>query len=676
MQIKFPQLQIHLSDSNKFGAKAETNFTNKSKIRITGDQHGNQLRLMTELIDSNVISLEQHLYEELLQLYTIHPHEITLKNKTRIQLILASLIPGENANITNLFLGDLITDRWPVCDFFMLEFLKNLTRCLNTAEGKYCITFSNHDALFIEVMETGRTQFRHPYTYSEFKDYNNYQALRSCYKSLDNLDILIKKGIVSKKEIVELYETYYLPNVMAISYVYDPENQQLGICSHAPIGLNTIEDLAKAFQVPYSENVSGLMACLDDINSQFLGLLKEQKLSLVLKSNTKHPLNEIIFNRDYSNLRFSEQLQHTETSSIWDLIFIHGHESSPNGRPPVNIRNLDCLFAKAPSLRDVPYTYLTLSNYVIKHPSLLKPNHDFAKTIALSSLEHFKKIEVITHSQYELLEKLEDLLDTEQFEPNKLMDCLSICSEILEQFFQGEQFSSQDHSWKFPSYVERADYFLKISEYFWIIGNKYYKDLNMEQLNSLSSLLRKLIFLRNDYRIIEDKEPDKKLHDSGLNTIFFTISELIEGLDILIELEENDSYKFLMPFVNICVELIELFPAIEYFELESQEDYFFSYQDAVEHLPEIAEKLRDLEKRENTNLETQDKLKISEVLKEIERLDTQFNPNLELEKAVADCLVEPVESPITTYPGTFFANTDAPETSTQPGSPKPPSSEL
>ena len=301
-----------------------------SKNQLTiGDLHGNALKLIYFLIRQNVIILDEKIYPELVRIYQQPVQSLTKADLDSFDKIIASIsaLPVGTVRL----IGDELCDRGSN-DYFTLKILERLTELKVPVE----ILISNHSIDFIDQYETQ----------------DDFIPARLTYEhslSMSNLQELITKGLVLRSTIDALVSNNINPNLKALSYTLDKDNNKITIYSHAGIDLSVIASLAKKLNIDYChDSIEHLAQTIDLINA---------KISLHLRNNTLHTLylhkdmmqgymSGYSLDRTKSPLEFimwnracSELARPTKHERGYGLDFIHGHDL--NDRSDKNIFNLD-----------------------------------------------------------------------------------------------------------------------------------------------------------------------------------------------------------------------------------------------------------------------------------------------------------------------------------------------
>lgn len=237
-----------------------------SDTRVSvGDLHGNALKLIYILIKEGFLSLGKEDYEKLCAIYSKESKTnftscLTQADITTFEDILSSAVCSNQRALT--LIGDVLCDRG-ANDYLTLLVLKKLS----DSNVDVDIMLSNHDSQFIRDYELNST-----FT-------GKCELARGQGVSLERMNSLINRGVVSDKAVRDLVALSYLPMVKAISYIVSPDKKNILISTHAPVGLEVVEKLATKFGLPYNEDtIDGLIGTIDAINANILTLLQRKKL--------------------------------------------------------------------------------------------------------------------------------------------------------------------------------------------------------------------------------------------------------------------------------------------------------------------------------------------------------------------------------------------------------------
>lgn len=225
-----------------------------------GDLHGNALKLIYFLIQQNVLDINEANYNKLVTLYKKDTDALTKGDLALFNQILNQV--KLNAVGTIRLIGDELADRGSN-DYFTLKVLERLGRAGVHTE----VLLSNHSTEFLEAYQVGNPN----YEFDKSKKLHRDDA-----KSFYNLGLLVEKGLVDQKEINKIVERHYKPNLKAISYTVDDkiDPPSITLYTHAPVGLETIRELAKQYQVDLNEKIeshlSSFCHAIDEINDRIM----------------------------------------------------------------------------------------------------------------------------------------------------------------------------------------------------------------------------------------------------------------------------------------------------------------------------------------------------------------------------------------------------------------------
>lgn len=326
-----------------------TGKTDLSSQITIGDLHGNAIKLMFMLVKHGIVSnLSKHDYNRLVSIYKMDTQDLTKERLDEFNHIL-SKINVDNHILVRL-IGDELADRGSN-DYFTLKILEKLNKHKVAVE----IMVSNHSIEFIEACE--KQDHFHPPMLSQ----------SAHAPSMEQLQILVDRGLVAREEILAIAEQHYKPTLKAISYSLSADKNDINIYSHAGIGLNTIRSLAQKLNVVYQDaSASELALTIDSINEQFQKHVQSNSLHTLYTREKMYqgysgycdlsdaPFEFIMWNRLYHHI------DRPAVYSGYHINFVHGHDSSD---PTVNnIYNLDNALGKSQRMNRGIYTVLHSRN--------------------------------------------------------------------------------------------------------------------------------------------------------------------------------------------------------------------------------------------------------------------------------------------------------------------------
>lgn len=324
----------------------ETITSLKSGEQLTiGDLHANALKFIYILVQKGIMKIDKDNYKKLVSTYEkfetlcnaiatrrvsfdksgrkkpFGKEVLTENEKTRLaryagqfSAILESTTFTSHKNLVRL-IGDEVCDR-SGSDAFVLMILQKL----NVAKIPVNILSSNHGNEFLQAFENDFKCFKSKRVHMYGQD-----------SSLVNLGLLVEADVITKDKLIELVKTVYLPTLRLIDYSIDKENNRITLYTHAPVGLETIEALAKKFKVAYSdESVTSLADTIEKINCAFAYKVATKKVcefsdinaidkTQITDIDTDHPLVRVMWHRGYKDCDLPT------TKNGYKLHYVHGH---------------------------------------------------------------------------------------------------------------------------------------------------------------------------------------------------------------------------------------------------------------------------------------------------------------------------------------------------------------
>jgi hypothetical protein len=249
-------------------------------------------------------------------------------------------IECKNKKTSVRLIGDELADRGNN-DYFTLKILQKLHERGVGLE----ILLSNHSAEFIKAYEI-----------QQLNSHNKFvsQNLDSRFiTSMINLQILIDKKLIDKKEVFSIYQTVYKPNLKLISYTLHSKNKAIVLYTHAPAGLEAVKLIASELDTDYKDGkLAELTETIDKINNEFQEkYVQENNIRDLLE--IENPVYTFIWNREYKILERPEQ------KSGYKLSFVHGHDSREPSQK--NFYNLDTDLGKCRNCNIGKYTVFRIT---------------------------------------------------------------------------------------------------------------------------------------------------------------------------------------------------------------------------------------------------------------------------------------------------------------------------
>lgn len=334
------------ADLDKFPAV----LPERAKHISIGDLHGNTLKFIYTLIEEGVLSFDESRYEEIKDIYSTPVNELIKEQLDRFEELISQAQVNNQTAIT--LIGDELADRGSN-DYFTLLLLKKLRQSNVTID----ILLSNHSVEFIRDYE------RPNFTGVASLGYGQGQSLNNMYS-------LISSGLIDESDVRQIVEESYKPMLKAINYSLSDDGQ-FTIYTHAPVGLETIESLAKKWGIEYKDHSTRALAhTIDQINEKMQELSSNKQLAAQVDremeeggenpserpvSAANSPLARLVWNR------FADDTLKTKTSTGQRINFVHGHVGDEpveyNGKILSTHTNVDRAFGKHPLLSKTGYNY-------------------------------------------------------------------------------------------------------------------------------------------------------------------------------------------------------------------------------------------------------------------------------------------------------------------------------
>ncbi|MFI4917999.1 MAG: Dot/Icm T4SS effector Wip [Legionellales bacterium] len=343
---------LPLADENCLAAQG-------AEITI-GDLHGNAMKLLFLLVKHGIAkNLSEADYQQLVAIYKTGVNALSQQHLRDFNAILDKI--EFNTAATVRLVGDELADRGNN-DYYTLKILQKLHQHHVPVE----ILFSNHGVEFIEAYEK-QGHFHAPML-------QGWLA-----RSLESLQILIDRGLVSRDELIKIADEAYKPTLRAIAYTLSEDKTSIVLFSHAGIGLNTIKHIAEHLGVAYADRTAiELAQTIDAINVVFQQHVKENTVHALYEHAdmekgysgmsvdlTNAPFAMLIWNRCYDLIDRPAALSNGNS-----LAFVHGHDADDPTQD--NIYNLDNALGKLERLNKGEYTVLYSKPEDVKIRAILK----------------------------------------------------------------------------------------------------------------------------------------------------------------------------------------------------------------------------------------------------------------------------------------------------------------
>nr|HAT8714173.1 hypothetical protein [Legionella jordanis] len=301
-----------------------------------GDLHGNAMKLMFMLVKQGITSnLNDKDYAQLVTIYEKSAERLTKTDLNEFNRIING-IKFNKAAIR--LIGDELADRGSN-DYFTLRILQKLREQQVSVE----ILMSNHSVEFLQACEM----------HQENKAFKAPLLKHDHARSLENMQTLIERKLITPKEVFEITDSAYKPSLKAISYTLSEDDSEIVIFSHAPIGLNTIADLAQQFGVNYEDSTAVELAkTIDNINRKFQDYARRNTIGKLCPAEAMYKgYSDTFFSSDLKTYPFVGVMWNRGYVAIerpaehngYKLVYAHGHDSHDPLQNEAYVHNLDFL---------------------------------------------------------------------------------------------------------------------------------------------------------------------------------------------------------------------------------------------------------------------------------------------------------------------------------------------
>lgn len=306
---------------------------------VIGDLHANAMKFFYFLVAEGIFDISNDDYETLAEIYQKKPSELSEADIKNFNRIIDEGLTLKNPTLIRL-IGDEVGDRGQN-DYFILKILEKLRK--NNLDVE--IMMSNHGVELVHALE-------------KLEDRDGVlkrTTLGNCHaRSLDNMEMLRKRGLISQEEIIELVDEAYKPCLKALSYSLHPSKDEITLYSHAAIDIKLINYLATKLKVDYNDATAKELAqTIDAINEKIQthvqnGTLnklysEEQLLSGYHQCSidaSKYPLEFMMWNRRYEK-DIGAPINRLPMYKGYKVNYVHGHDSHDLYDGKAHILNLD-----------------------------------------------------------------------------------------------------------------------------------------------------------------------------------------------------------------------------------------------------------------------------------------------------------------------------------------------
>lgn len=294
-----------------------------------GDCHANALKAIHFLIRQNVLNLGEEDFELVKDIFDKPTAELTQDDLLRFIEALSDATVNPVGMVR--FLGDILADRGPN-DFFILKMLE----ILHQKEVPLELLISNHDIEFIASRES--------------KDmFESVMLHGSHMHSMLQMQMLIDKDLITRDEVLDMFDDHYKPNLKVISYSLNVEANLITLFSHAPVDyrviqalVNKINTVSKTLCLKYqilfqNQTAEALAKTIDSINEMFayytqnnlVHTLYDNKImhdgySGVFIDFKKNPFEFLMWNRffKFTNFQLNFAKKHPKG---YNVAYVYGH---------------------------------------------------------------------------------------------------------------------------------------------------------------------------------------------------------------------------------------------------------------------------------------------------------------------------------------------------------------
>jgi hypothetical protein len=302
-----------------------------------GDLHGNAIKLLYPLCRHDIAQISDDDYKTVVTIYTTKTQFIDADDIRKFNEALERIQFNPIAMQAMLrLIGDETGDRGSN-DYFTLRILKKIRQANIPLE----IILSNHGMEFITACEKYPERKRFSATTMTEHNHTN---------SLDNMQLLIDKGLITAEEILELYDEIYSPSLKPISYTLSDDETKITYYHHAINNLSVVYALALKHQVPFDDSSPVATArTIDAINVKFKEhvvnktvhtLSDERELRTAYEKGKNCEIN--FLTHPYEALMWNRNFEKTPRPTIYNnykVDYVHGHDSHSSGED--HIFNLD-----------------------------------------------------------------------------------------------------------------------------------------------------------------------------------------------------------------------------------------------------------------------------------------------------------------------------------------------
>jgi hypothetical protein len=282
-----------------------------------GDLHGSAWLLLNYLvIEGFFTGIEPDDYRKFIEIYKKKPiAKITEADNQAFQAIVDKLVIDPNPPHM-ILLGDETFDRGERDDF-IIKLMKKM--------GKHVdVILSNHGYEFLEQAAIG---------FSRAPGANGaiLRDIKNFGRSYDNLYQLFNRNLssVSREEMIRLTKEYYKPRLKIAAYILNPDDNSITICTHAPVGLARLKQMAQHLQVKWNDATAiDIARSINNMNAAFRYRVFNDKLyTLMEPADFSNPFFAMMWLR-YGVKGYNEHAGFNGMHNGVNVKFFHGHDGA------------------------------------------------------------------------------------------------------------------------------------------------------------------------------------------------------------------------------------------------------------------------------------------------------------------------------------------------------------
>ena len=240
-----------------------------SDFYVLGDLHGNAIKLIRFLVETNTVSIESKVYSKLYSAYI-------KKDYSKFERLLKLLIPLDKKRKVNPNNGRLILIGDTVCDRGRSDYMTMLVlQFMHKYRIPFSIIFSNHDQGLLHIM----TMYD-----------KGMKPIKSIVRPCDSFDLFsLKKERI--RSFISIYKNIYLKSLRVFEEIeLENKTREMLLFSHAPCNPLVLKNLVSLL----TKNKKRTSA----LNTYYNPYKLESYSSRVLISKT---MTQFIWNRNLSN---------------------------------------------------------------------------------------------------------------------------------------------------------------------------------------------------------------------------------------------------------------------------------------------------------------------------------------------------------------------------------------